>query len=180
MSRGVNLTEAQLRNLLKQAPKNGQAAKKLERSLYESQIETTIVDAMERDGWRAFKMEYNFDTVKKITLGEPGMCDHLFIRYASRDAGVLAAMLTSTQFAKAEVLWWEFKASAKRRKRREYLSVDQTFWIQAEKAKGALVWIAGIDHEATIDGAAQHYLDSGLARRREFFVALITQERRKI
>lgn len=83
MSRGVNLTEAQLKRLLRQAPKKARAAGRVTLpDLYESDIETTIVGAMMQDGWRALKQEYNFDTVKKLTLGEPGMCDHLFLRPA--------------------------------------------------------------------------------------------------
>jgi hypothetical protein len=103
------------------------------------------------------------------------MCDHLFIRYAAAHGNGLNGIGRLDQ-----VLWWEFKASKRRRKRSEFLSHDQIVWSEAEKQKGALVWIAGIDHEATIEGAAQHYLDSGLARRREFFVALIPPEGRAL
>jgi len=142
----------------------------------EADIETTIVDAMVKDGWRAFKMQYSFDQVKKLTLGEPGMCDHLFVRYGlikPHPVRGAADSFWGNALAVADILWWEYKASKKRRKRREFLSVNQTLWIQAEKRKGALVWVAGIDHEATIAGAAQHYLESGLCRRRELFLAMI-------
>jgi hypothetical protein len=121
-------------------------------------------------------MEYNFDTVKKLTLGEPGMCDHLFIRYFSEYS--IGPHPITPSGTTAQVLWWEFKASKRRRKRKEYLSTDQVLWIKAERHRGALVWVAGFDHEATIDGAAQHYLDSGLCRRRGPFVALIPPEGR--
>jgi hypothetical protein len=53
-------------------------------------------------------------------------------------------------------------------------------WTDCEKRAGFLVWIAGIDHEATVEGAAQHYLDSGLARNRAPFVALIPPEGRAL
>lgn len=167
MSR-VNLTEAQLKKLMQQAPTNPQAAKKAERGAYEAEIETAIVDAMEKDGWRAWKMEYNFDRIKKLTLGEPGMADHLFIRPWKSSLGL----------ATCDALWWEFKAGKKRRKRAEYLSPDQMQWQQLARALGFLVWSAGVDHEADVASAAQHYLDSGLARRREVFVALIPPEAR--
>lgn len=189
MARAVNLSAAQLRRLLKQAPTNPQAAKVAERGLYEADIETTIVDAMVRDGWRALKQEYSFDRIKKLTLGEPGMCDHLFLRpakglklHASLHDREGNGFSTTQQlgFAAGEILWWEFKASKRRRKRREFLSPDQTLWIQAERRKGFLVWVAGVDHEADIAGAAQHYLDSGLAHRRELFVALIPPEARAL
>lgn len=176
--RSVNLTAAQLKRLMAQASTNSQAAKKLERGLYESEIETTIVAAMQQDGWRAFKMQYSFDQVKKLTLGEPGMADHLFLRPLPAYAIEVAQNLCWLTGATGQILWWEFKASKKRRRRAEYLSHDQVQWQQLARAQGFLIWSAGIDHEATIDGAAQHYLDSGLARRREPFVALIPPEGR--
>ncbi len=179
MSRGVNLSERQLRELMRQAPTNAQAAKKAARVEYEAEIETTIVSAMVSDGWRPFKMEYNFDTVKKLTLGEAGMCDHLFLRPKPilRLQPLIEGDIELPE-GFIQGLWWEFKASKRRRKRKEFLSRDQVLWTDCEKRAGFLVWIAGIDHEATIDGAAQHYLDSGLCRRREFFVALIPPEGR--
>jgi hypothetical protein len=178
MSRSVNLTPAQLNALLRQGRTNPQAAKKAERGLYEADIETAIVGAMMLDGWRPLKQEYNFDTVKKLTLGEPGMCDHLFLRPWT---GAINQIAKPAPFESwVQILWWEFKASKRRRKRREFLSTDQVLWIEAERRKGFLVWIAGIDHEATIDGAAQHYLDSGLARNRAPFVALIPPEGRAL
>jgi hypothetical protein len=193
MSKGITLTAAQLKKALRDGriikPRvmhvpAGLVAAALE---YEADIETTIVDAMVRDGWRAFKMEYSFDKIKKLTLGEPGMCDHLFLRPA-RGLKLHASIhdregngFTTTQqlgFAAGEVLWWEFKASKRRRKRAELLSPDQVLWTEAEKRKGFLVWIAGIDHDATLAGAARHYLESGLCRRREVFQPLAGPERR--
>lgn len=179
MSRSVNLSEAQLKQLLRQAPTNSQAAKKAERGLYEADIETAIVGAMILDGWRALKQEYSFDRIKKLTLGEPGMCDHLFLR-AKPILRLQPLIPGDIELPPGFIqgLWWEFKASKRRRKRKEFLSPDQVLWTNCEIKAGFLVWIAGIDHEATIDGAAQHYLDSGLARRRELFVALIPPEGR--
>jgi hypothetical protein len=179
MSKGITLTAAQLKKALRDGriikPRvmhvpAGLVAAALE---YEADIETTIVDAMVRDGWRAFKMQYSFDQVKKLTLGEPGMCDHLFVRLWDEPGKSLVEPLVL-----CEVLWWEFKASTRRRKRREYLSPDQVLWTEAEKRKGFLVWIAGIDHAATLAGAARHYLESGLCRRREVFQPLAGPERR--
>lgn len=174
-----NLTEAELRELMRQAPTNAEAAKRAARGAYEAEIETTIVRAMQLDGWRALKQEYNFDTLKKLTLGEPGMCDHLFLR--PRPILRLQPLIEGDIELPPgfiQGVWWEFKAGAKRRKRREYLSTNQTLWTEAEKKAGFLVWIAGIDHEADIAGAALHYLESGLCRRREIFLPLIPLEGR--
>jgi hypothetical protein len=179
MSRGVNLSERQLKELLRQAPTNAQAANAAARGQYEADIETTIVRAMQLDGWRSLKQEYSFDTVKKLTLGEPGMCDHLFLRPKPilRLEPLIAGDI-ELPMGWIQGIWWEFKASKRRRKRKEFLSRDQVLWTDCEKRAGFLVWIAGIDHEATIDGAAQHYLDSGFCRNRAPFVALIPPEGR--
>lgn len=180
MSRGVNLTPAQLKQLMQQGATNPQSAKRAALGQYEADIETTIVRAMQLDGWRPFKMEYSFDQVKKLTLGEPGMCDHLFLRPDEPDDRPLLSVDPDIFAPTCQVLWWEFKAGKRRRKRKEFLSRDQVLWTDAEKRAGFLVWIAGIDHEATVDGAAQHYLDSGLARNRAPFVALIPPEGRAL
>lgn len=183
MTRGVTLTAAQLSKLMKQAPaKLGRVlrvAKPPEPK--EDSIEKAIVQAMVLDGWRPFKMEENFSERKKKKTGEPGMCDHLFIRYIPRDgpcnlncpACDAPFVFRPHDFGKTEVLWWEFKASKKVRKRKEFLSKDQVAWVAAERARGALIWVAGLDHEADTPGAAQHYLNSGLARNRAPFEALL-------
>lgn len=183
MSRPLSLTAAQIKKLLAKAPAEHLAGRKVALpELYEADIETAIVGAMMLDGWRAFKMQHSWDQVKKLELGEPGMPDHLFVRYWNQGdpRGPVPGYQTRCYNPQAELIWWEFKASKRRRKRKEFLSRDQTLWIQAERARGALIWVAAIDHEATIDGAAQHYLDSGLARRREPFVALIPPEARAL
>lgn len=189
MSRAV-LTEAQFNRLrtlmrsgptlrkqtvMKQAERSLPVAKALDQITYEADIENALVTAMQLDGWRAFKQEYNFDTVKKLTLGEPGMCDHLFLRPHNQGdpRGPVPHTATRCYNPLCDVLWWEFKASIRRRKRREFLSTDQVVWIEAERRKGFLVWVAGLDHDADIPGAARHYLESGLARRREVFERLI-------
>lgn len=149
--------------------------------IYESHIETAIVQAMVLDGWRPFKMQYSFDQVKKLTLGEPGMCDHLFLRYRAGEKLTPVSILRSRVTLLDEVLWWEFKRVKSRPGRRDKatgLDPDQVQWIAAEKAKGAMVWVAGIDHEADIAGAALHYLGSGLCNRPEVFLPLIPPEGR--
>jgi len=140
----------------------------------EIHIEQTIVQAMELDGWRVLKYEENFSERKRKRTGEAGACDRLFIRYSRFDLielptggyGVLKAPA-------AEVLWWEFKRVRAGRKKATHLEPEQVNWIAAERARGALVWVAGVDHPATIEGCAAHYLNSGLARRGELFVKLI-------
>ncbi len=176
--RNLNLTAAQFKELVATRDRLRVQNSALARELYESDIEKAIVGAMVLDGWREFKMQYSWDQIKKITLGEPGMADHLFLRPRPilRLRPVFEDMELPPGFIQG--LWWEFKASKKRRKRKEMLSPDQVLWSDREQALGFLVWHAGIDHPATIAGAAQHYLDSGLARRREVFTALLPREAR--
>lgn len=150
--------------------------------LKESDIETAIVQAMEKDGWRAFKMEENFSERKRKKTGEPGMCDHLFLRPHNQGdpRGPVPGYKTRCYNPLGDILWWEFKAAKEVRKRAEILSPKQVQWQMLTKAQGFLVWSAGVDHDATIAGAAQHYLESGLCRRREIFVALVPPEGRAL
>jgi len=192
VSRSLNLTEAQLKQLMRQAPTNGQAAKKVARVIYEIEIETAFDQAMVLDGWRPMKQEQNFSERKKKSTGEAGMCDKQYIRYTDaagrqqlRDLNLkYPGTVTEAQIrATVQVLWIEWKriiVRVGRKDKASQRSADQETWQQREKDRGALVWCAGVDFEATIDGAAQHYLDSGLARRRELFVALIPPEGRAL
>lgn len=142
--------------------------------ILESHIEGAIVQAMELDGWRAIKMEENFSERKKKKTGEPGMSDHLFLRYhnAADPRGPVPYTKTRCYNPLGDILWWEFKRVRGDRQKAEQLSADQLKWIHAERSRGALVWVAGADHAATIAGAALHYLESGLCRRREVFERL--------
>lgn len=142
----------------------------------EASIEDRIVEAMELDGWRAFKMEENFSERKFKKTGEPGMCDHLFLRPHNQGdpRGPVPYTKTRCYNPLGDILWWEFKASREIRKRAEFLSAKQVKWIMAERAKGFLVWAAGeeADYPPTAEGCARKYLDSGLCRRREAFERL--------
>lgn len=181
MSRGVTLTAAQLSKLMKQTPQNLERVLRPAAALAppkESEIETAIVRAMVLDGWRPFKMQYSFDKIKKLTLGELGMSDHLFIRYWNQGdpRGPVPGHKTRCYNPTGEILWWEFKRIRHRKGRKPKATdpePEQVKWTAAERARGALVWVAGVDHEASIAGAAKHYLESGICRRREIFEALL-------
>lgn len=176
------ITEDQARH--KHVQRTARAAKALTKApIKESDIETTIVRAMELDGWRPFKMEQNFSERKKKRTGEPGMPDHLFIRYwnTGDPRGPVPYTKTRCYNPTAEVLWWEFKRIIVREGRKDKaseLDPDQVKWITAERARGALVWVAGVDHNADIAGAALHYVKSGLCRRTELFLKLLPVEER--
>lgn len=158
------------------------AAAALHHMAQESTIETTIVRALEQDGWRSFKMESNWSELKKKQTGERGMTDRLFMRPRNQGDPRGPVLYTATRCYDpiCDVLWWEFKATKKIRKRAEYLSTEQITWQRIARAQGFLVWSAGEEqlYPPTIEGCARKYLDSGLARHREFFLSLIDEATR--
>jgi len=81
-------------------------------------------------------------------FGEPGMADDLFIRYTNM-----------TGHQDAEVLWVEFKSLHGKPK------PEQLQWATTERARGAMVWVATVDFEPTIEGFREKYAKSGLARK---------------
>ena len=117
--------------------------------LSEAQIERTCTDILELDRWRALKTDPVSRKEWGKGFGEPGMADDQFIRY-DREMPCRG---------QAEVLWVEFKT------RHGKVAKRQLAWHQAERARGALTAIAGIDFEATIVGFQAWYLASGLNRR---------------
>lgn len=148
----------------------------------ESTIETTIVRAMEQDGWRSFKMEYNWSEKKRKATGEKGMTDRLFLRpYNQGDPrGPVRYTKTRCYNPVGDILWWEFKACQKIRKMATVRDPDQVKWQTLTRAQGFLVWSAGEErlYPPTVEGCAHKYLDSGLARHPELFQKLIEEARR--
>ncbi len=138
----------------------------------EKDIEKSCTDFLELDGWRSFKMEQNFSERKRKSVGEPGMADRLYIRYCGKplvkqswDFGLAPAERM------AEVMFVEWKrlkgGSGKRAlfTKAEKAKIRQLRWIAEERAKGALVLLAGVDFPATIEGFRGWYRSSGLMRR---------------
>ena len=131
----------------------------------EKHIEKAITALLEIDGWRAIKMEQNFSERKRKTVGEPGMADHLYIRYADY------ADRSPVWASQAQVLFIEFKklrgGNGKRGifTKAEKASIKQRAWIARERSRGALVLLVGEDCPATIEGVRAWYRNSGLARR---------------
>lgn len=115
-------------------------------------IEAECTKLLEEDGWRALRTDPVSDRSKGKGFGEPGMADHLYIRYSfpSHPEPIWRAV--------AEVLWIEFK-SAKGKPKRHQLD-----WHQKERARGALTLIAGVDFPASVAGFTDWYAKSGLQR----------------
>jgi hypothetical protein len=155
---------------------------KAPRRRLELELENTATDWLALDGWRSLKTDPVSDrstagailrallavlpqhaelirkTVAKMTrgkgFGEIGMNDRLYIRYKKNETNLPGLYLPW-----AEVLWIEWKIPSGKP------TEDQLRWTAAEKARGALSVIAGIDFPATFDGFRKWYVESGLARR---------------
>ncbi len=108
----------------------------------EKSINSGIRTILELDGWHVFAMETLWREDWKKGTGEPGMCDLLALRYDPD-----------------KILWIEGK--------RPYgiVAPNQRIWHAAERKRGAMVWVAGEDFEASVDGFLEKYKASGLCRR---------------
>ena len=133
----------------------------------ERDIERTCSDFLELDGWRSLKTDPVSDRARGKGFGEIGMADRLYIRYGDIelfDRHIGQKEPNDYPWMKCkrwncEVLWIEFK-SAKGKP-----SLKQLDWHRAERARGALTWIAGVDFPASIEGFMAFYRQSGLLRR---------------
>lgn len=119
--------------------------------LSESDIERQITDLLALDGWRAIKTDPCSDRARGKGFGEKGMCDVLYVRYHP-DA------LTLGDRQACDVMWIEHKKPGGK------VSPHQAAWHQAERARGALVVVATVDFEPSVDGFLAWYRKSGLAR----------------
>jgi hypothetical protein len=148
-------------------------ARRFQAPVLEKDIQATVTQFLEWDGWRALRTDPVSDRGRAKGFGEPGMADHLYIRYQTRwrqplTVGVqLAAAHVLTA---AEVMWVEFKRRlpVKRGKawgRATKASIHQQAWHAKERARGALTIILGEDCEASVEGFKRFYFASGLARR---------------
>lgn len=117
--------------------------------ILERHIEEAICNFLEIDGWRSIKMEQNFSERKMKTVGERGMPDRLFIRYAPN--GELGF---GRDYGTAQVLWVEMKRP------KQKLREEQRKWHRQEYLRGALVLTAD-----SIDEFRKFYMKSGLNRR---------------
>jgi hypothetical protein len=128
----------------------------------EAQIQQTCTQILELDGWRALRTDPVSRREWGKGFGEPGMADHLYIRYVDlpgKKGG------DPNLRSLAQLMWIEFKRIRTGRKASTKATVSQQTWHQAERARGALTLIAGVDFPATIEGFEAWYKASGLNRR---------------
>lgn len=122
----------------------------------ERQIQDASNQLMELDGWRVIHTDPRY--LRGLGVQEKGIADELYVRYLPL-AKLQRVPRPDEVKAQAEVLWVEFK------RRTGKAMAHQRAWHDAEQARGALTWIAGIDFTASVEGFKAHYLASGLARR---------------
>jgi len=122
----------------------------------EKDLERTCSDFLAWDGWRTLKTDPVSRREWGKGFGEKGMADRLYIRYWP----------TQTCGGLAQVLWIEWKRMWPGRKVATKAQANQLDWILAERARGALVLLAGVDFEATFEAFKAWYAASGLQRRR--------------
>jgi hypothetical protein len=138
--------------------------KQKELKLSEEQIRKACVDLLEIDGWRNLRTNPTSDRSRGKGFGEVGMADDLFIRYGFTQACSMCPNAGDgptyclTCRSAAQVLFIEWKAPKGK------AAGHQLAWHEAERARGALTWIATIDFPPDYDGFKAHYLSSGLAR----------------
>jgi hypothetical protein len=121
----------------------------------EAQLEAQCTPILEYDGWRTFKTDPPH--LRGLGVLEKGIPDRLYIRYRWRAQFNPSAKVGPE--AVAEVLWIEWKSPTGR------LSPVQETWHARELVRGGLIWLAGVDFDATFEGFKLHYRSSGLARR---------------
>lgn len=136
--------------------------------LLEKHIEATVTAWLKLDGWRSLRTDPVSDRSRGKGFGEPGMADHLYIRYLDLKTRGGSAHLESL----AQVLWIEFKRQKGGAGKKalftkpEKAKIHQRGWIAAERARGALVLLVGEDCAASIGGILTWYQNSGLMRRK--------------
>ncbi len=136
--------------------------------MLESEIEAECTKLLEEDGWRALRTDPVSDRSRGKGFGEPGMADHLYIRYAYSKPipqMILNVMDPAKFNARAratasEVMWIEFKRPGEKAKK------HQQEWHAKERSRGACTLIAGQDFPATLEGFRAWYQNSGLKRSR--------------
>lgn len=119
-------------------------------TLSEAHIQKACEDFLRLDGWRIFNIEQNYSERKRKVVAESGFPDCMAVRYQPNERHYTRA--------DSHVLFVEWKSLKGK------LKPAQLQWAAAERARGALVWLATVDFPPTIEGFQRHYRDSGLAR----------------
>lgn len=142
----------------------------------EDQIARTCIEWLALDGWRHLQTDPTSNARHGKGFGEKGMADDLFIRYRPHPHGLNRCQgcgeslsdhhclnpdcstmnVKREAWAESEVLWVEFKGP------KGSVKPHQSDWHRAERARGALVWVAIEQFPPTIEGFQDFYRKSGL------------------
>lgn len=132
--------------------------------LSEAHIQATCDDFLALDNWRCVKTD--LPHLRGLGVSEKGMADRLYIRYAPWPHEWNSAkpghniVWSKRAESQADVMWIEWKS------KRGIVPPHQQAWHDAERARGAMTLIAGIDFPKTIEGFQAYYRSSGLMRRK--------------
>src|SRR5260370_1439131 len=154
----------------------------------EADLEAHGTSLLEWDGWRSLKTDPVSDTatanairaafraqcaswhpsimqrifriiaqcVRGKGFGEPGMADRLYIRYEYPPDQDRRTPTETANRALTETLWIEWKKLGGK------AAPHQRAWIERERKRGALVWLAGESFACTPEALPAHYRASGL------------------
>lgn len=132
--------------------KKGRALLRNPRQHPERDLERACSDLLQYDGWRLLRCEPVSRREWGRGFGEKGMADCLYIRYSCESPSAAGCQRTG-------VLWIEWKSLTGKAQQ------HQKDWHARERARGALVVVAGVDFKASVDGWLAWYRGSGLMRR---------------
>ncbi len=122
----------------------------------ESSLESAVATLMQLDGWRYFHTEYALTQGGRPVL-EPNMPDAFFIRYLDGKEGCGCPLPFGC--CCSHTIWVEFKRVGKK------ATGEQRLWHAAERKRGAIMLVAGVDFTADTEGFKVWYRASGLMRR---------------
>lgn len=122
----------------------------------EADIEKTCTELLELDGWRTIKTDLKF--LRGLGVQEKGMADRLYIRYGPSPRDIQRGSTKDNWLPEdCEVMWIEWKSATGK------VAAHQKDWHEAERRRGALVLVAGVDFPASIEGFQDWYRSSGLS-----------------
>lgn len=125
------------------------------RKRLEAELQEQCDGLLGYDGWRIVVTDPPH--LRGLGVIEKGIPDRLYIRYVGLGLCKTPQICTPVERSLSEVLWIEWKKPG------GTPSTNQVLWKIAERARGALVWTAGIDFPATLEGFKAFYRDSGMA-----------------
>ncbi len=128
----------------------------------EASIQRTCTEWLALDGWRAIVTDPPH--MRGLGVTEKGIPDRLYIRYDGRaqiwkDQDKEMGLPFNNSCHVGEILWIEWK------KKGGKSALHQLAWHAKERVRGALIWVAGVDFPASIEGFQKFYRNHHLRRK---------------